>query len=66
MSSLKRIKTYVRIKPTDHFDDDSIELLEDGKSLTIRSKKDHRRGYINNQILDWKFRFVGHFKCHND
>lgn len=50
-----RVKVYARIRPTAKFAQEMIELLPDGKSINIRCKKDLRRGYINNQILDWKF-----------
>ena len=50
-----RVKVYARIRPTARFAQDMIELLSDGKSLNIHCKKDLRRGYINNQILDWSF-----------
>lgn len=50
-----RVKVYARIRPTARFAQDMIELLPDGKSLNIHCKKDLRRGYINNQILDWSF-----------
>lgn len=50
-----RVKVYARIRPTARFAQDMIELLPDGKSVNIHCKKDLRRGYINNQILDWNF-----------
>lgn len=50
-----RVKVYARIRPTARFAQDMIELLPDGKSFNIHCKKDLRRGYINNQILDWGF-----------
>lgn len=50
-----RVKVYARIRPTARFAQDMIELLQDGKSVNIHCKKDLRRGYINNQILDWNF-----------
>lgn len=50
-----RVRVYARIRPTAKFAHDMIELLPDGKSVNIRCKKDLRRGYINNQILDWSF-----------
>lgn len=50
---------FARIRPTAKFAQDMIELLPDGKSINIRCKKDLRRGYINNQILDWKFHLDG-------
>ena len=51
-----RVKVYARIRPTAKFSSDILELLPDGRSINIHIKKDLRRGYINNQILDWSFR----------
>ncbi|CAH3046499.1 unnamed protein product [Pocillopora meandrina] len=50
-----RVKVYARIRPTARFAQEMIELLPDGKSINIHCKKDLRRGYINNQVLDWSF-----------
>ena len=50
-----RVKVFARIKPTARFAQDMIELLPDGKSINIHCNKDLRRGYINNQVLDWSF-----------
>lgn len=50
-----RVKVYARIRPTARFAQDMIELLPNEKSVNIHCKKDLRRGYINNQILDWSF-----------
>lgn len=55
MSRNGRVKVFVRIRPTSKFADKNIELLPDGKSINIHCSKDQRRGYINNQILDWNF-----------
>lgn len=53
------MQVFVRIKPTDNFATEAIELLPDEKSLNIHAEKDKRRGYINNQILDWNFSTSG-------
>lgn len=50
-----RVKVYARIRPMARFAQEMIELLPDGKSINIHCKKDLRRGYINNQVLDWSF-----------
>ena len=50
-----RVNVFARIRPTAKFAQDMIELLPDGKSVNIHCTKDTRRGYINNQILDWSF-----------
>ena len=56
MSTDHNVNVFVRIRPTVNFSSDTIELHPDNKSLTIHSKKDERRGHINNQILDWTYR----------
>ena len=55
MESDSRVNVYVRIRPTAEFAFQNIKLHPDKKSITIHCKKDERRGYINNQVLDWKF-----------
>lgn len=55
MSADHNVKVFVRIRPTAKFSADMIELHSDNKSLTIHTKKDGHRGYINNQILDWTY-----------
>ena len=55
MEGEQRVKVFIRIRPTAAFAHENIELHSDEKSATIHCKKDDRRGYINNQVLDWKF-----------
>lgn len=59
MAGDRKVQAFVRIKPTDNFATEAIELLPDNKSLNIHAQKDKRRGYINNQILDWNFSTSG-------
>ena len=56
MSSKNHVQVFVRIKPTDKFANDVIHILPDKKTLTISSKEEAKKGYINNQLLDWSFR----------
>ena len=56
MEDQGRVKVYMKIRPTASFADENFELDPDEKSLTVHCKKDEQRGYINNQVLDWKFR----------
>ena len=59
MSSKNHVEVFVRIKPTDKFANDVIHILPDKKTLTIKSKEEEaKKGYINNQILDWSFRYL--------
>ena len=53
--SKHRVGVFVRIKPTDRFARETIELLPDTNSLNIHTRKEGHRGYINNQVLDWHF-----------
>ena len=55
MSGNQGVKVYARIRPTSMFSAETIELHPDNKSITIHTKRDERRGYINNQILDWTY-----------
>lgn len=55
MSAGCGVKVFSRIRPTSKFSTETIELHPDSKSLTIHTTKDERRGYINNQILDWTY-----------
>ena len=55
MSGNQGVKVFARIRPTSTFSAETIELHPDNKSLTIHTRKDERRGYINNQILDWTY-----------
>ena len=45
----------MRVKPTAFFAHENIEIHSDEQSVTVHTKKDERRGYINNQVLDWRF-----------
>lgn len=49
------VNVFVRIKPTDNFAKDAIELLPNTTSLNVHTQKEKNRGYINNQVLDWHF-----------
>ena len=57
MSSKNHVQVFVRIKQTDKFANDVIHILPDKKTLTINSNEEAKKGYINNQIFDWSFRY---------
>lgn len=58
LSSSKHVQVFIRIKPTDKFAVENIELLADSKEVVIRASQEKATGYINNRILDWKFRYL--------
>eukprot|EP00794_Sanderia_malayensis_P007005 gene7005-7790_t len=57
--SKNSVKVFIRIRPTASFASENLELQQNEKSITVHCKTDERRGYINNQVLDWKFSFDG-------
>lgn len=54
-SSKKRVEVFIRIKPTDKFNGEVLDIQPDLKTLVIHAIEEKRNAYINNQILDWKF-----------
>ncbi|XP_063683098.1 kinesin-like protein KIF9 isoform X2 [Bolinopsis microptera] len=48
-----RVKVVVRVRPTNNFAHNYIEILEDSK-VVVHSNK-HPIGHINNQVSDWSF-----------
>ncbi|NWI31217.1 KIF9 protein, partial [Sula dactylatra] len=55
----KRVRTFVRVKPTADFAQDMIKFGPDNKSIDIYIKKDARKGVVNNRQTDWSFRLDG-------
>ncbi|NWU58514.1 KIF9 protein, partial [Dromas ardeola] len=55
----KRVHTFVRVKPTADFAQDMIKFGPDNKSIDIYTKKDVRKGVVNNRQTDWSFRLDG-------
>ncbi|XP_064647221.1 kinesin-like protein KIF9 [Lineus longissimus] len=55
----KKVKVWVRTRPTSHFAHDTIGLQSDGRTVNIHCKRDARKGVVNNQILDWSFKMDG-------
>ncbi|XP_035172011.1 kinesin-like protein KIF9 [Oxyura jamaicensis] len=55
----KKVRTFVRVKPTAEFAQDMIKLGPDNKSIDIYIQKDARRGVVNNRQTDWSFRLDG-------
>jgi len=58
-SSKKRVEVFIRIKPTDKFNGEVLDIQPDHKTLVIHAIEEKRKAYINNQILDWKFALDG-------
>jgi len=59
MEGEQRVRVFMRVKPTAYFAHENIEIHSDEQSVTVHTKKDERRGYINNQVLDWRFCYDG-------
>ncbi|KAK6165317.1 hypothetical protein SNE40_022265 [Patella caerulea] len=57
----KKVCVWGRIRPTANFAEDTLELLPDGKSVNVHTRKDPKKGVVNNQILDWGFKLDGIF-----
>eukprot|EP01006_Ploeotia_vitrea_P062631 TRINITY_DN84155_c0_g1_i1.p1 TRINITY_DN84155_c0_g1~~TRINITY_DN84155_c0_g1_i1.p1 ORF type:complete len:738 (+),score=94.03 TRINITY_DN84155_c0_g1_i1:49-2262(+) len=52
------VRVVLRTRPTDNFASDCINLLDDGRGLTIHlPRKKKRDNYVNNQQEDWAFNF---------
>ena len=49
-------QVFIRIKPTNKFSNEVIEILPGAESLNVRVLKEKRKGYINNQVMEWNFR----------
>ncbi|XP_030052834.1 kinesin-like protein KIF9 [Microcaecilia unicolor] len=50
---------YVRVRPTDNFAQDIIQIGEDSKTINVHIKRDNRITVVNNQRSDWSFRLDG-------
>ncbi|XP_014646955.1 PREDICTED: kinesin-like protein KIF9 isoform X6 [Ceratotherium simum simum] len=59
MGTRKKVRAFVRVKPTDDFAHEMIRYGDDNKSIDIHLKKDTRRGVVNNQQTDWSFKLDG-------
>ncbi|XP_061852909.1 kinesin-like protein KIF9 isoform X3 [Colius striatus] len=56
----KRVQVFVRVKPTADFAQDMIKFGPDNKvSIGIYTKKDAKKGVVNNRQTDWSFRLDG-------
>ncbi|XP_010135248.1 PREDICTED: kinesin-like protein KIF9, partial [Buceros rhinoceros silvestris] len=55
----KRVRAFVRVRPTDNFAQDMIKFGPDDKSIDISIKKDAKKGVVNNKQTDWSFRLDG-------
>ncbi|NWU71760.1 KIF9 protein, partial [Pterocles burchelli] len=52
----KRVRTFMRVKPTADFAQDMIKFGPDNKSIDIHIKKDAKKGVVNNSQTNWSFR----------
>ncbi|XP_010710607.1 kinesin-like protein KIF9 isoform X2 [Meleagris gallopavo] len=55
----KKVRAFVRVKPTAHFAQDVIKFGPDNKSIDIYIKKDAKKGVVNNKQTDWSFKLDG-------
>ncbi|CAH1251043.1 KIF9 [Branchiostoma lanceolatum] len=55
----KRVRCFVRTRPTPYFAKELIKFHDDKKTVTARIPKDDRRGVVNNQQLEWQFKMDG-------
>ncbi|NWW82445.1 KIF9 protein, partial [Climacteris rufus] len=55
----KRVRAFVRVKPTAHFAQDMIKFGSDNKSIDIHIHKSARGGIVNNTQTDWSFKLDG-------
>ncbi|KAJ8019432.1 Kinesin-like protein KIF9 [Holothuria leucospilota] len=55
----RKIRVFVRTRPTSNFAQDMIEFVPDSNTINIHAKKNEKRGVVNNQLLDWTFKMDG-------
>ncbi|NXD88261.1 KIF9 protein, partial [Halcyon senegalensis] len=55
----KRVRAFVRVKPTADFAQDMIKFGPDNKSIDVSVPKDAKQGVVNNRPTEWSFRLDG-------
>uniref|UniRef100_H2ZA27 Kinesin motor domain-containing protein n=1 Tax=Ciona savignyi TaxID=51511 RepID=H2ZA27_CIOSA len=55
----KRVKVFVRFRPTPNFSHDNISFDKDGKVISIHARKNVTADVVNNQMLNWSFKVDG-------
>ncbi|NWV08672.1 KIF9 protein, partial [Ptilonorhynchus violaceus] len=55
----KRVRAFVRVKPTAQFAQDMIKFGSDNKSIDIHIPKRAKGGVVNNTQTDWSFKLDG-------
>ncbi|XP_032298837.1 kinesin-like protein KIF9 isoform X2 [Coturnix japonica] len=55
----KKVRAFVRVKPTAQFAQDVIKFGPDNKSIGIYIQKDAKKGTVNNSQTDWSFKLDG-------
>ncbi|NXL93378.1 KIF9 protein, partial [Alectura lathami] len=55
----KKVRAFVRVKPSAHFAQDVIKFGADNKSIDIHIQKDAKKGVVNNKQTEWSFRLDG-------
>ncbi|KAG9391092.1 kinesin-like protein KIF6 [Carpediemonas membranifera] len=56
------IKVYCRLRPSNNYAEDEIEVLADENVLRIRMEDDEQNTYINNKRTAYKFKFANIFE----
>ncbi|XP_066572281.1 kinesin-like protein KIF9 [Amia ocellicauda] len=59
MSGSSCVNVFVRTRPTASFAQELIEFSPDGKTISLRARRDSRKAVVNNQQCDWTFRLDG-------
>ncbi|XP_074842450.1 kinesin-like protein KIF9 [Carettochelys insculpta] len=55
----RRVRAFVRVKPTTNFPQDMIKYGPDNKSIDIYIRRDIKKGVVNNKQTDWSFKLDG-------
>uniref|UniRef100_A0A8C2TG45 Kinesin-like protein n=1 Tax=Coturnix japonica TaxID=93934 RepID=A0A8C2TG45_COTJA len=59
MGTVRKVRAFVRVKPTAQFAQDVIKFGPDNKSIGIYIQKDAKKGTVNNSQTDWSFKLDG-------
>ncbi|KAH1177608.1 hypothetical protein KIL84_011310 [Mauremys mutica] len=55
----RKVRAFVRVKPTANFPQDMIKYGPDNKSIDIYIRRDVKKGVVNNKQTDWSFKLDG-------
>uniref|UniRef100_A0A8C7E7D7 Kinesin motor domain-containing protein n=2 Tax=Naja naja TaxID=35670 RepID=A0A8C7E7D7_NAJNA len=57
--SSKKVKAFVRVKPTADFPQEVIRFGADNKTIEVHIERDLSKGIVNNKLTDWSFKMDG-------